>query len=126
VEDVLEELKRREPIFHRPEFGTRREDFERMIEESFWEIGASGRRYDREFVLNELERRYSGEFVDEWEVLDFACAEIAKDHYLATYTLIQQPRRVTRRSTIWRRTADGWRALYHQGTVIDGGGPDNA
>jgi hypothetical protein len=25
--NVLEELRRREPIFHRPEFGTRREDF---------------------------------------------------------------------------------------------------
>ncbi|MGL6158265.1 MAG: DUF4440 domain-containing protein, partial [Ralstonia mannitolilytica] len=24
---VLEDLRRREPIFHRPEFGTRREDF---------------------------------------------------------------------------------------------------
>ena len=40
--DVLEELKRREPIFHHPEFGTTRADFERQVTEDFWEIGASG------------------------------------------------------------------------------------
>ena len=32
LSDVLEELTRREPIFHRPEFGTTREDFERTTE----------------------------------------------------------------------------------------------
>jgi hypothetical protein len=39
--DVLNELKQREPIFHRPEFGTTRADFERMTEVSF---GKSARR----------------------------------------------------------------------------------
>jgi len=42
---VLEELIKREPIFHRPEFGTTRADFENMTSPDFWEIGASGRRY---------------------------------------------------------------------------------
>jgi len=51
---VLAELSAREPIFHRPEFGTSRADFERMTAEDFWETGASGRRYSRESVLNEL------------------------------------------------------------------------
>lgn len=54
---ILEELSRREPIFHRPELGTSRTDFEAMTEVGFWETGASGRRYSREFVLEELERR---------------------------------------------------------------------
>ena len=38
---ILEELKRREPIFHRPEFGTTRADFQDMMHTDFWEIGAS-------------------------------------------------------------------------------------
>ena len=33
-------LRAREPLFHRPELGTSRADFERMIVDSFWEIGA--------------------------------------------------------------------------------------
>ncbi|MHB1245422.1 MAG: hypothetical protein ACYCZH_03215 [Sulfuriferula sp.] len=38
--DVLKELIQREPIFHRPEFGTTRLDFEKMTEAAFWEVGA--------------------------------------------------------------------------------------
>ncbi|MES1153696.1 MAG: DUF4440 domain-containing protein, partial [Rhodanobacter sp.] len=52
---VLEALRRREPIFHRPEFGSTRADFERMAAADFWEIGASGRRYSRAHVLDVLE-----------------------------------------------------------------------
>ncbi len=57
--DVLEELRQREPIFHRPEFGTTRADFESMTEPTFWEVGASGRCYSREFALETLEKRYA-------------------------------------------------------------------
>jgi hypothetical protein len=62
---VLDELVSREPIFHRPELGTTRTDFENMITEDFWEVGASGRRYSRDFVLAELEKRYEVQAIDE-------------------------------------------------------------
>lgn len=115
--DVLRELMDREPIFHRREFGTSRAQFEHLTDPGFWEVGASGRLYSREYVLDELERRYSAEHEDEWNARDFHCLEIADDNYLLTYTLFQGSR-VTRRSTIWRRTPDGWRILFHQGTLV--------
>ena len=115
---VLEELKRREPIFHRPELGTTRADFENMTDPSFWEVGASGRRYSREFILDTLENRVLQGYEDVWETLDFHCLEIARENYLVTYTLLQGAR-VTRRATLWRRTSSGWKILYHQGTVVD-------
>lgn len=117
---VMEELRRREPIFHRPEFGTTRADFERMTEPTFWEVGASGRLYSREYVLDLLERRYANPTEDVWETRDFRCDEIAADNYLLTYTL-SQGARVTRRATIWRRTAEGWKIVYHQGTIVSDG-----
>jgi hypothetical protein len=117
-EDVLEELIRREPIFHRPEFGTTRCNFEAMTEPTFWEVGASGRRYSREYVLDVLEERYQNSTEDHWETKDFHCLEIAGDNYLLTYTLIQGER-ITRRSTIWRRTESGWKIVYHQGTIVE-------
>lgn len=52
--DVQKELERREPVFHRREFGTTRRAFEEMTDANFWEIGASGRRYSREDVLDTL------------------------------------------------------------------------
>ena len=40
---VLDELVSREPIFHRPELGTARHDFDNMMVADYWEVGASGR-----------------------------------------------------------------------------------
>jgi hypothetical protein len=136
--EVLAELSAREPIFHRPEFGTTRADFEKMTVEDFWEVGASGRIYSRSEVLDTLEKRYSrphrdvqeGEVRegnvqerdvlenDVWETMDFRCRKLAPDVYLLTYTLIQDGTRHTRRSTIWQRTTGGWKIVYHQGTVV--------
>ncbi len=116
--DVLAELSAREPIFHRPEFGTSRMDFERMTAEDFWETGTSGRRYTREFVLNELEQRFSKPHDDVWEAQDFYCRSLGENTYLLTYTLLQDNQRLTRRATIWQRTANGWKIVYHQGTIV--------
>ena len=116
---ILEELKSREPIFHRPEFGTTTADFEKMMDRDFWEIGASGRRYSKEYVLAELERRHQHPHEDIWETSDFYCRELAPDLYLLTYTLIQNKIRKTRRSTLWRRTKVGWKIMFHQGTIVE-------
>ena len=115
---VLEELKSREPIFHRPEFGTTTADFENMMDSGFWEIGASGRRYSKEYVLAELEKRHQHPHEDIWETSDFLCRELALDLYLLTYRLIQNKIRTTRRSTLWRRTEVGWKVVFHQGTIV--------
>jgi hypothetical protein len=98
--------------------GTTRADFENMTDPAFWEVGASGRRYSREFILDTLENRMLQGYEDIWETLDFHCLQIAPDNYLVTYTLLQGAR-VTRRATLWRRTSSGWKILYHQGTVVD-------
>jgi hypothetical protein len=115
---VLEELKQREPIFHHPEFGTTRRDYENMTDPEFWEVGASGRRYSRELVLETLENRQPDPDESQWLTRDFQCRKIAADNYLITYTLIQGPR-VSRRATLWRRSAAGWKVLYHQGTLVE-------
>lgn len=115
---VLEELISREPIFHRPEWGTTRADFENMTVADFWEVGASPRRYSREDVLAELDRRRENPNVDIWEAGGFHCRDLGKDVYLLTYTLLQDKERLTRRSTIWQRSRDGWKIVFHQGTIV--------
>lgn len=117
--EILAELASREPIFHRPEFGTTRADFEAMTHEDFWEIGASGRRYSREYVLDSLEARHAaGPQEDVWETSDFHCRRLAEDLYLLTYSLLQDGERLTRRATIWQRMQDGWKIVFHQGTTV--------
>jgi len=83
--DAARELAAREPIFHRAEFGTRREDFERMVAADYWETGASGTVYSRGFVLDTLERRHRETIIERLAVTDFRCQRLADDLYLATY-----------------------------------------
>lgn len=122
LREILEDLRGREPIFHRPELGTTRADFETMTEADFWEVGASGRRYSRDHVLDVLEDRQQVAshlaLEDAWEAIDFACRELGTHTYLLTYTLLQGQRK-TRRATVWRRSAAGWKILFHQGTVVE-------
>jgi hypothetical protein len=115
---VLEELRHREPIFHRPEFASTQADFEQMTSPGYWEVGASGRRYSRDFILHTLEQNSP---VDAdtagWQSSDQQCRRLGPDTYLFTYTL-RQGERLTRRATIWRKSPGGWQILYHQGTVV--------
>jgi hypothetical protein len=119
--EILEDLKKREPIFHRPELGTTRDVFENMTAPYFWEVGASGQAYSREYVINTVVNRYLDPAYidkDKWQTKDFQCYEIAPNNYLLTYILLQDETRVTRRSTIWRKTSNGWQIVYHQGTLV--------
>ncbi len=74
---VLSELVNREPLFHRRELVNSRQDFERETADDFWETGASGRRYSREYVWATLQDRYESSDLDEfevegWETRDFS------------------------------------------------------
>src|SRR5215469_12629206 len=115
---MFEELRRREPIFHTPEFGRTLADFERVMAPEYWEVGASGRRYSREFILRHLDRHPPVDAASAgWQTYDHGLRPLGPDIYLFTYTL-RQVERLTRRATIWQSTSEGWRILYHQGTTI--------
>ena len=108
---ILDDLRRREPIFHRPEFPT-------VMSSDYWEVGASGRRYTRDFILETLAQHPPIDAsVANWQATDFALQELAPNTYLLTYTL-DQADRLTRRSTLWQRTPENWHILYHQGTIV--------
>lgn len=114
---VLEELQRLEPLFHAASGEATPQKFEALVAPEFWEVGASGRLYSRAFALAVIKARKRDPAEDAWETKGFHVTEIADDNYLLTYTLVQ-PGRVTRRATLWRRSAGAWRAVYHQGTVV--------
>jgi hypothetical protein len=115
---VEAELAALEPIFHHPELGTTRAHYEAMTDPEFWEVGASGRRYSREYVIGTLIDRYSGPYEERWTKDDFCCQRLAADLYLLTSTLTEGAR-VTRLATLWRQAPGGWKIVYHQGTVVE-------
>jgi hypothetical protein len=83
-------------------------------------VGASGRRYSREFILKGLEEKLPVDAAEAgWSCSEFGLRRVGPEIYLLTYTL-DQAGRITRRSTVWQKTGEGWRILFHQGTVVTG------
>jgi len=124
LDRVLQELRPLEPIFHTRAFGLTAADRERRVASEYWEVGASGRRYSRAPILQMLEK-YPPVDAQEagWKAWDFGLRQLGPGTmYLLTYTL-DQAGRITRRATLWHKTAEGWRILYHQGTVVTGEDP---
>lgn len=123
LDSVLEQLTAFEPLFHRSRVAMSRDEFDAMVDQDFWEIGASGVRYTRDHVQSVVEgRRLRGDVNDAaelgWTVDRSAVRRIADDTYLVTYRLTQADR-VTERSSIWRITENRWSVLFHQGTVVE-------
>ncbi|MDP9039616.1 MAG: DUF4440 domain-containing protein [Acidobacteriota bacterium] len=117
-ETVTAELLAREPIFHRPEFAFSLTQFDRMMAPDYWEIGASGRRYTRSYILKFLATHPPVDAAQAgWTVLEPLCRPLGPATYLFTYTLHQGSRR-SHRATVWRRAPSGWQILYHQGTLL--------
>lgn len=114
---VCAELAQREPLLHRPELGVGRADLERLLHEDFWEIGASGARYTRERVIDVVLDRAARGAPDVWTTSGFHCTQVAAESFLLAYDVDQSGRR-SRRTTIWRRQAGEWRAVFHQGTPL--------
>jgi hypothetical protein len=117
LERVRAELVAREPIFHRPELGTSREDYLAQTAEDYWEVGASGRIYEREGVVDGLVARGKVPGDEHWVISDARVRQVGETTYALTYQL-DQAGRLTRRLTLWDRDAGGWKILYHQGTII--------
>jgi hypothetical protein len=115
---ILDELRPLEPIFHTAAFGLEPADFERRTAPDYWEVGASGRRYSREFILESLADSPPVDATTaRWRASGHGLRQLSPDTYLLTYSL-RQGERLTRRSTIWQNTPTGWIILFHQGTIV--------
>ena len=90
---VLAELRHYEPIFHTQEFGLSTAECERRMAPDYWEVGASGRRYSRKFILRHfeekppIEARRAG-----WSTSGHALRPLGPETFLVTYTLRQGDR----------------------------------
>ncbi|TWH76829.1 hypothetical protein LX59_00874 [Azomonas agilis] len=114
---ILEQLKALEPLIYCANSGACSEHFERLLVQDFWEVGASGKIYDRAFVLSVLKARQQNPIQEPWHTFDYQIRPIETQHFLITYSL-QQATRLSRRATLWQNTEQGWKMLYHQGTVV--------
>lgn len=116
LKTTLEALIQIEPLFHAACPEATVSQFETLVADNFWEIGATGRKYSRAFALDTLKSRLSTH-PENWQTSDYHLSQIGESVFLLTYTL-QQPNRTTLRLTIWEHVNGKWKAIYHQGTVV--------
>jgi len=117
LSDVEAELLAREPIFRRPEFGSTRAAYLAQTAEDSWEVGASARVHDRAHVVDTLLHRGKVPGDENWEISDVRCRPLADGRTRSPYRL-DEDGRLSRRLTLWHRDPDGWKILYHRGTLI--------
>ena len=85
---------------------------ESLLDDDFVEIGASGRRWEREELIAHLATSPAPDVI----VADMAARRVADRIALVTYVTVATDRRVLR-SSWWRETGGHWRCFFHQGTV---------
>lgn len=107
-----------EPLYHAACPQASLADFDRCVAADFWEIGASGLRYDRAWARRALAQRPAVPPEAHWHCEDWRLQALTSDLMLLSYRLIQ-PWRSSQRMTLWQRCGppeQPWLAVFHQGT----------
>lgn len=113
------ELEALEEGLWRAETRFNREWMEGVLAPDFFEFGRSGRVYSREATLN-----FPAQPIDaRLPLKDFDARllspDVAQTTYVAAVVYAGQEQ-VANRSSLWLRTEDGWRLLFHQATAVPG------
>lgn len=118
ADDLLRHLRHLECELHRIETRRDRHRVQELLHPDFTEVGRSGRRYDRDAILDELAAEGD---LPLFHTGNFALAELAPGVVLLTYRSAHvdsmgKLSSESERCSIWVSTAAGWQLRYHQGT----------
>lgn len=86
-----------------------------LLHPDFYEFGSSGRLWDRASVLTEL-TLLAQQGSRPVTASGMKGVQLAPDLVHLTFDTEGDNGRRVRRSSLWRRTQDGWRLYFHQGT----------
>ncbi|WP_055700083.1 MULTISPECIES: nuclear transport factor 2 family protein [Streptomyces] len=102
-----------------PEVRASPELFGALLHPEFTEFGASGTRWDRESIVRVL-MEHPGPGGRPTTTSRMRGVRLADDLVHLTFDTDSNGRRV-HRSSLWRRTDDGWQLWFHQGTPFTEG-----
>ena len=95
-----------------PEVRHNRQQLERLLDADFIEIGASGRRWEREELIADL----TSTSAPDVHIESMDARRVDDRIVVVTYVTVSPARRVLR-SSWWRESNDVWRCFFHQGTI---------
>ena len=114
---TIENLRGLEELLARPDVRRSPGELARLIADDFREFGSSGRIFDKQQILEALQKQAPCEL----SLRDFGAVLLAPNVALVTYCGTARFSGSTTasyslRSSIWRRRDDQWEVVFHQGT----------
>jgi ribonuclease HI len=114
---ALAEVIELELMLLRPTVRGDAETVRRLLREDFEEVGASGKHWHRDAIVDYLERHPG----DGFEASQMDATFLSPDVVLVTYAgrSLGADLAISRRSSVWVRDHGFWAMRYHQGTPVD-------
>ena len=117
--DISELIKVLELELLQPGVIKSKERLNELIADNFLEIGASGKNYSKQDILNKLPQQPETKLA----LQDFNTIEISPDTILATYQVEKESgekngKSISSRSSIWQNKDGEWKIIFHQGTLL--------
>ena len=117
MESLTLEFQRLEELVASPQVRSVPEKLSVLLADDFIEFGASGRRHDKDTVLDDL----AAEPGTGYQVVDLKAEALSEDAVLVTYRIPSRTRgefdtHGSNRSSIWVRQDGQWQMKFHQGT----------
>ena len=117
--EVIQELKGLEETLLRPEVRRSRAEMDALLADDFIEYGRSGRIYDKAAILETADQPFDGRL----SLHGFSAKALAQSVALVNYSSLLHrsdgSKSHSLRSSIWTRTENGWKLVFHQGTPIN-------
>ena len=100
-----------------PEARRSREKLEDILGEEFYEIGSSGRVFDRQTIIDTMITESKRELI----MKEFQATVLADDVILTTFRILRliegEMTASSRHCSVWKKRDDHWWMVYHQGTL---------
>ena len=118
TKDLFDFLVDLERSLHRGSIRRSREKLDGLLHDDFIEIGASGRVYNKEQIIEALlnETPFTINASD-FELRLFS-EDIAQLKYKTQNTVDNDLMPTTLRSSIWKKEGTIWKMIFHQGTLV--------
>ncbi|MEH2236777.1 nuclear transport factor 2 family protein [Nostoc sp.] len=121
--DNLEEslLRKLEERLLQPDVRKSAKDVMDLLADEFIEFGSSGRVYDKQQIINSLQNEPI-EPLTQRSITEFKTLVLATGVVLVTYRVVRhisdEKPVYSLRSSIWKLNNDGWKMIFHQGTLV--------
>ena len=115
--DISDLIKNFETELLQPKVRKSKERLNELLADDFYEIGESGKKYNKQDILNDLPKQTEVKIT----IQNFNAVEISPGIVLVTYQAekeIAGNKTSSLRSSFWQNKNGKWQITFHQGTQI--------